>query len=82
MQTSLIIAIIYTITAAILHALLMYDLRRDLRLFGPQTALMFAVGLAMLMFAVGLAMLCALWPFVILICLIAPALFRRKGGAK
>lgn len=73
MQTSLIIAIIYTITAAILHALLMYDLRRDLRLFGPQTALMFAV---------GLAMLCALWPFVILICLIAPALFRRKGGAK
>ena len=73
MQTSLIIAIIYTITAAILHALLMYDLRRDLRLFGPQTALMFAV---------GLAMLCLLWPLVIIIALIATASTRRKGGTK
>ena len=74
MNTSLIIAIaaLYITSAAILHAALMYDLRHDFRLLTVPTALMFIV---------GLAMLCLLWPFVTLICLIAPALFRRKGAA-
>ena len=73
MQTSLIIAIaaLYITSAAILHALLMYDLRRDLRLFTVPTALMFIV---------GLAVMSLLWPLTIAIALIAAACTRQKGG--
>lgn len=75
MQTSLIIAIaaLYITSAAILHALLMYDLRHDFRLLTVPTALMFIV---------GLAVVSLLWPLSITIGLIATACTRRKGAAK
>ena len=75
MNTSLIIAIaaLYITTAAILHALLMYDLRRDFRLFTVPTALMFIV---------GLAVMSLLWPLTIITGIIATACTRRKGGTK
>lgn len=66
-----ILATLYIITAAALFGALMYDMRRDLRLWAPPTALMFAT---------GLAVLCALWPLVAIIALIAAACTRRKGG--
>ena len=68
-----ILVTLYIIVAAALFAGLMYDMRRDLRLWSLPTALMFAV---------GLAVLCALWPLVATIGLIATACARRKGGAK
>ena len=68
-----ILVTLYIIIAAALFAGLMYDMRRDLRLWSLPTALMFAV---------GLAVLCALWPLVAIIGLIATACARRKGGAK
>ena len=75
MNTSLNIAIaaLYITTAAILHALLMYDLRRDFRLFTVPTALMFIV---------GLAVMSLLWPLTIITGIIATACTRRKGGTK
>lgn len=68
-----ILATLYIITAAALFAAIMYDMRRDLRLWALPTALMFAT---------GLAMLCVLWPLAIIIGLISTACARRKGGAK
>lgn len=68
-----ILITLYIIVAAALFAVVMYDMRRDLRRWDLPTVLMFAT---------GLAVLCALWPLVIIIGLIATACARRKGGAK